>query len=165
MAALPGLPDRTEGPLRHDLRSRVRRRDHLAPRVLLCLAASLLLYTLVDILVWQRVFEANRLWQYADPYHVAYGSFLCVLILTGALTMPWRWALWFGAALGTLAFSGLEDLLYYWLDGRAVPAVLPWLDASPLVLFHPVTSSNLLLSAAVWVTLWASSLLVLARSR
>jgi hypothetical protein len=52
--------------------------------------------------------------------------------------------------LGILAFSGFEDVLYYWLDGRGLPSVLPWLSINPMIL-KPVTSLNLILSVLLWM--------------
>ena len=68
------------------------------------------------------------------------------------------WALWFALAFYTLAFSGLEDVLYYALDGRWIPGRCPWLDENRLILFKPVTATSLIMSAIVWVAFWAASL-------
>ena len=77
------------------------------------------------------------------------------------------WALWYQGALYTLAFGGVEDILYYWLDGRPLPAALPWLDRSRLIFVRPlsgdVTNLEVLASAAFWVAVWLSLLLVLPR--
>jgi hypothetical protein len=56
----------------------------------------------------------------------------------------------FPLSLAILAFSGLEDILYYWLDGNALPTVLPWLNSNPLLL-KPVTVNHILISAAFWI--------------
>jgi hypothetical protein len=56
----------------------------------------------------------------------------------------------FPLSLFILAFSGLEDILYYWLDGRVIPAMLPWLNKNPLIV-HPISRTNLLLSASLWL--------------
>jgi hypothetical protein len=65
------------------------------------------------------------------------------------------WALWYGFAFSTLAFSGVEDALYYVLDG---PASLPLLDADPLILIKPVTRAGLIGSASIWLLAWGLSL-------
>ena len=85
-----------------------------------------------------------------------------VLLLDSGL-----WALWFQGALYTLAFGGAEDILYYWLDGRQITGVLPWLDRSRLIFVRPqrgdVTSLELLASAIFWVMVWVGLLVVLPR--
>jgi hypothetical protein len=48
--------------------------------------------------------------------------------------------------------------LYYALDGRWIPGRCPWLDGNRLILFKPVTGTSLIISAIVWVALWAASL-------
>jgi hypothetical protein len=77
------------------------------------------------------------------------------------------WALWFEGALYTMAFGGVEDVLYYWFDGRSIPSVLPWLDRSHLILIRPmegnVTSVDLLASAAFWLVVWVAALILLPR--
>jgi len=70
-----------------------------------------------------------------------------------------RWSLWYAGATWTLAYSGLADVLYYVLDRRPVPAVLPWLDSfHPLVLFHPATAGGLVISSALWAACWLALL-------
>jgi hypothetical protein len=56
----------------------------------------------------------------------------------------------FPISLAILAFSGAEDILYYWLDSRPIPAYLPWLESNPLIL-KPVTADSLLISAVFWL--------------
>lgn len=133
--------------------------------MVLSVTVGLLAYTLVDILLWQRIFEAGAMYEYDRPYHQGYAVLLAGLVAVGAVTLPWRWALGFSVAFVTLACSGLEDVLYYWLDGRAIPAALPWLDANPLIPFHPVTAWGLIASAAMWVGFWAAALAVLPKLR
>jgi len=134
-------------------------------RVVVALSVGLLFYALSDILLWQRIFEAHGLYQYDGAYQSGHVAILLALISSGMVLLleaRW-WALWYGLAFYTLAFGGLADVLYYWLDGRALPAVLPWLDANRLILFHPVTSWSLLASAGLWTALWAASLAVRVR--
>ena len=135
-------------------------------KVGLALAAGLVFYALSDILLWQRVFEAHDLFQFDAQYQSGHVTTLVALIATGMILLydAGLWALWYGLAFYTLTFSGLEDVLYYWLDGRALPAALPWLDGgNPLILFHPVTDVSLVASAALWVAFWALSLALLPR--
>jgi hypothetical protein len=124
-------------------------------RIAAALAVGFLAYTGIDILVWQRIFEANHVEGvvvFQRAYHAGFALVLVSLVAIGVLLIHrLRWALWYAAAFVALAFSGLEDALYYWLDGRAIPAVLPWLDANPLIPFHPVTRVSLIASAGLWL--------------
>lgn len=130
-------------------------------RVTTALAAGLLLYAWSDIMLWQRIFEGHDLFQFEYQYQSGHASTLVGFIAIGMillLDLKW-WALWYGAAFYTLAFSGLEDVLYYWMDGKQLPATLPWLDGgNPLILFHPSTSTSLLASTLVWLAFWLGTL-------
>ena len=96
---------------------------------------ALLFYTVTDILIWQRIFEANQMTQYADTYHAGWFVTLAGYALMGLIFMwgSWKECLYFLTALFVGAFSGLEDVLYYALDGKPMPPYLPWLDPNPLV--------------------------------
>jgi len=116
------------------------------------------------VLLWQRIFEAHDLFQFDAQYQSGHLSTLVALIGVGVVLL-WDarlWALWYAAAFYTLTFSGLEDVLYYWLAGRSIPATLPWLDDNRLIIFKPVTSETLLLNVALWILFWAASLVVLS---
>jgi len=45
----------------------------------------------------------------------------------------WKDCFYFVIALLIGAFSGLEDILYYVLDRKPMPANLPWLSGNPLI--------------------------------
>ncbi len=115
-----------------------------------------------DILLWQRIFEANGLWMFDADYQTGHVAILIGMLGVGGVLMldSGFWALWFGGALYTMAFGGVEDVMYYCLDGQSIPAVLPWLDRSRLIFVRPiagdVTSAELLASAAFWLALWLS---------
>jgi hypothetical protein len=131
-------------------------------RVLVALAVGFLAYTGVDILIWQRIFVQHGVVSFQEQYHAGYALVLAGLILNGVILIGRRWwALWYAAAFYTLAMSGLEDALYYVLGGKPIPAALPWLDANPLIPFHPVTSATLLASVTLWLGLWLLSLVVI----
>ena len=138
-------------------------------RVVAALAVALGFYALSDILLWQRIFEANRLSMYDPQYQTGHVAILVGMMAMGAVLLvdAGVWALWFVGALYTLAFGGLEDILYFWLDGRALPALLPWLDRSRLIFIRPVpgdvTSAELVASAAFWLALWLAALILLPR--
>lgn len=107
----------------------------------------------MDILIWQRIFETHSLVDLGvGVYHwgwlqglfgfMALGVILCYPSLRHMITFP--------ISLAILAFSGLEDVLYYVMDGKSVPATLPWLNSNPLI-FKPVTINNLVGSVLFWV--------------
>ena len=138
-------------------------------RVLVALVVGLLAYTGVDVLIWARYFEVQHLNGDAftiSQYHAGYALVLAGFIANGAILIGRRWwALWYAAAFFTLAQSGLEDALYYILQGKALPAALPWLDGNPLIPFHPVTSGGLLASVGLWLAFWLGSLVVIRAPR
>ena len=121
----------------------------------LAVLVALLSYTLVDIMIWQRIFESNRLINFAYLYHPGWYVMLGGEIVLGAvLLLPnWRATLFYVGALASLAMCGLEDVLYYWLDRRPIPYYLPWLEVNPWIFPKPVTSHSLLLSVSIWVGL------------
>ena len=106
-------------------------------RPILATLIALLFYTLTDILVWQRIFEAHNMVQFAGAYHAGWFVSLAGYATMGVLLMWGRWkdCLYFVVSLAVTAFSGLEDILYYVLDRKPMPASLPWLDTNPLI-FH-----------------------------
>ncbi len=117
-----------------------------------------------DVLTWQRIFESRGLYEYDAQYQAGHEVVLFGLIGLGViLLMPAgrRWAIAYALAVYTLAYGGLADLLYYWLDGRAIPSTLPWLDPGhPLLIVHPVTGTGLILSTAAWGCTWLVALLL-----
>jgi hypothetical protein len=47
------------------------------------------------------------------------------------------------------AFCGLEDVLYYLLDGKPMPDSLPWLDGNPMI-YH-VSRTGVIWSVVFWM--------------
>jgi hypothetical protein len=135
-------------------------------RFLLALPAVLIGWAWSDILIWQRIFEANHadhIQAFDRAYQAGHQFILVLLIAVVAIALWSRWSLVFAAATWTLAYSGLADVLYYWLDGRALPAILPWLDTEhPFILFHPVTGGSVVASSALWIAAWTLVLAGLA---
>jgi hypothetical protein len=113
---------------------------------------ALLFYTIADILVWQRIFEANNMVEHADTYHVGWFVSLAGYATIGLLLMwgEWKDCFFFLTSLFVGAFSGLEDVLYYLLDRKPMPESLPWLDANPMI-YH-VSREGVLLSVLFWLT-------------
>ena len=103
-------------------------------RVVVALGVGLLFYALSDILLWQRIFEAHDLFQYDMQYQSGHVSTLVAMIGVGVVLL-WDarlWALWYAVAFYTLTFSGLEDVLYYWLDGTQDPGFMPLAEQRPI---------------------------------
>ena len=135
-------------------------------KVLVGLLVALGFYALSDILLWQRIFEAHQLSMFDSQYQTGHVAILVGIMGTAGVLLldAGFWALWFEGALYTMAFGGVEDVLYFWLDGRSIPHVLPWLDRSRLIFIRPgagdVTSAELLASAAFWLALWLALLVL-----
>lgn len=51
---------------------------------------ALLFYTITDILVWQRVFETHRMFEFASTYHTGWFVSLAVLAMVYILLYFWR---------------------------------------------------------------------------
>lgn len=120
-------------------------------RPMLAALIALGFYTVTDILVWQRIFEANQLVEFAGTYHAGWFVSLAGYATVGVIVMSDRWkdCLFFLSALVVGAYSGLEDILYYLLDGKPIPASLPWLEGNPLI--HSVSRQGLISSVAFWL--------------
>ena len=84
-------------------------------RPVLATIIAILFYTITDILVWQRIFEANQMIEYADVYHTGWFITLAGYATMGVLLMwnDWKDCLYFSISLFVTAFSGLEDILYF----------------------------------------------------
>lgn len=119
------------------------------------LAVGVFFFTKIDILIWQRIFEAHQLWELGiGTYHQGWSFALYGFMTLGFIFFypHYRRMVMFPLSLALLAFSGLEDVLYYWLDGRSIPNYLPWLNNNPVII-QPVTTTHLLSSAVVWIIL------------
>ena len=122
-------------------------------RPVLATIIALLFYTATDIFIWQRIFEHNQMVEYANTYHTGWFISLAGYAAMGVLLM-WgnlKDCLYFLLSLFVSAFSGLEDLLYYILDGKPIPDALPWLDNNPMI--HHSTRVGLVSSVAFWLIL------------
>lgn len=119
----------------------------------IAVAIALCSYTMLDIMIWQRIFETHNLSVFASLYHPGWIVMLGSELAVGALLLfpNWRAMLFHTGALLLLGLCGLEDILYYWLDGRPIPYWLPWLERNPLILLKPVNSANLIISSAIWL--------------
>lgn len=120
-------------------------------RPLIAAALALTFYTFADILIWQRIFETNQMVHYADIYHTGWFVSLAGYAILGVVLMwgAWKDCLYYLISLFVGAFSGLEDVLYYLLDGKPMPESLPWLEDNPMI-FH-VSREGVLGSALLWM--------------
>ena len=126
-------------------------------RPLLVAVIALLFYTITDILIWQRVFETNKLVIYASTYHTGWFMSLAGYAAIGIVLMwdSFKDVIYFLTFLVIGAFSGLEDVLYYILDRRPIPPSLPWLSNNPMIF----ASSRIGLVSSV--LFWLTALVVL----
>lgn len=112
---------------------------------------AILFYTGTDILIWQRIFEANQMIQHANTYHTGWFVSLAGYAAIGVILMwgEWRDCLYYLVSLLVCAFSGLEDVLYYLMDGKSIPASLPWLGGNPMI--YGTSRLDLILSVSFWL--------------
>jgi hypothetical protein len=89
--------------------------------------------------------------EFASTYHTGWFVSLAGYASVGILLMwgAWKDCLYFLASLFVGAFSGLEDLLYYILDRKPIPADLPWLGSNPMI--HSSSRSGVIQSVAFWM--------------
>ncbi len=120
-------------------------------RPVLAAALAIAFYTLADILIWQRIFETNQMVQYAHIYHTGWFVSLAGYAILGVVLMwgEWKDVVYFLISLFVGAFSGLEDVLYYLLDGKPMPDVLPWLEGNPMILH--VSRAGVIGSVLFWL--------------
>lgn len=123
-------------------------------RPLLAALVALLFYSVTDILVWQRIFEANQLIGYARTYHAGWFFSLAGYATVGLIVMSdhWKDCLFFLAALIIGAYSGLEDVLYYVLDGKPMPNSLPWLSGNPMMIYGS-SRAGVIFAVVMWLAL------------
>src|SRR5437879_11805622 len=137
-------------------------------RVVSALLLALGFYALSDILLWQRIFEAHQLSMFDSQYQTGHVAILVGMMGVGAVLLldAGVWALWYEGALYTIAFGGGEDVLYYWLAGKQIPAVLPWLDRSRLIFVRATAGDGacpeLLGAAGLWLGCWFALVVVMA---
>lgn len=134
-------------------------------RPVIAAALALIFYTFADILIWQRIFETNQMVQYASIYHTGWFVSLAGYAILGVVLMwgAWKDCLYYLISLFVGAFSGLEDVLYYILDGKPMPESLPWLEDNPMI-FH-VSREGVLGSASLWMMTLAILYIVLYQWR
>lgn len=122
-------------------------------------------YTKVDIEIWQKIFEADELWQYNYQYHHGWYYMFWGLVALGivALLPDAKGAFLYTFTMLVTSFNGTEDLFYYWLNGRqlleydgGIHETYHWLEHSNWIWFHPVTAENLLASVIVQSVLLAA---------
>jgi hypothetical protein len=114
---------------------------------------AILFYTGTDILIWQRIFEANQMIQHANTYHTGWFVSLAGYAAIGLILMwgEWKDCIYYLLSLLVCAFSGLEDVLYYLMDGKPIPASLPWLGGNPMI--YGTSRLDLVLSVVFWIAI------------
>ncbi len=134
-------------------------------RPVLAAALALIFYTFADILIWQRIFETNQMVQYASIYHTGWFVSLAGYAILGVVLMwgAWKDVIYFLISLFVGAFSGLEDVLYYLLDGKPMPDALPWLEGNPMILH--VSRAGVIGSVLFWLAALALLYVVLYQWR
>lgn len=120
-------------------------------RPVIAAVVALLFYTTVDIMIWQRIFEANNMSEYASMYHSGWFISLAGYAIMGVLLMwgAWKDCAFFLITLFVGAFSGLEDMLYYVLDRKPMPESLPWLANNPMI--YQASRTGVLVSVTFWI--------------
>src|SRR5258706_12411102 len=126
---------------------------------------ALFFYTLTDITIWQRIFEANNMVEFAPAYYSGWFMSLAGFATIGILLMwgAWKDCFYFLSALFIGAFSGLEDILYYLLDRKPIPVSLPWLANNPMI--YQSSRVGLIGSVMFWLTTLIILYIVLYRSQ
>ncbi|HSJ88189.1 MAG TPA: hypothetical protein VK909_13335 [Anaerolineales bacterium] len=121
-------------------------------RTVIATLIALFFYTITDILIWQRIFEANNMVGYANLYHTGWFVTLAGYAVMGTILLwgSWKDCLYFVTSLFVAAFSGLEDVLYYLLDRKPMPEALPWLDSNPMI-YH-ATREGVIFSVIFWLS-------------
>ena len=131
-------------------------------RPVIAAVIAILFYAVTDILIWQRIFEANKLVEYANLYHTGWFVTLAGYVFMGILLLwgSWKDCLYFVTALVIGAFSGLEDILYYVLDRKPMPETLPWLSGNPLI-FYGNSRIEVIGSVLFWMVILITLYVVL----
>src|SRR6266498_1548827 len=134
-------------------------------RPVLAAAMALTFYTCVDILIWQRIFEANQMVEYATIYHTGWFVSLAGYAMIGVILMwgDWKDCAYYLISLFVGAFSGLEDVLYYILDRKPMPDSLPWLESNPMILH--ASRAGVIGSVSFWLAALVVLYLVLYQWR
>jgi len=120
-------------------------------RPVIAAAMALTFYTFADILIWQRIFEANHMVRYANIYHTGWFVSLAGYAIIGVVLMwgAWKDCIYYLVSLFVGAFCGLEDVLYYILDRKPMPDTLPWLAGNPMI--YQVSRAGVIWSVVFWM--------------
>ena len=113
-------------------------------------------WTIVDIIIWGKIFAAHDLFQYGYLYHICWWIINITMILSATIYMSANKQELILFIWTSFIFSciSIEDVCYYWFDLEPIPNKLPWLNFNPFILFKPVTSSGLVSSICIWLIMW-----------
>ncbi|PIZ89054.1 MAG: hypothetical protein COX90_01380 [Candidatus Nealsonbacteria bacterium CG_4_10_14_0_2_um_filter_38_17] len=88
-----------------------------------------IIFTIYDIWMVEGLFGKLQIWEEIYIYHQATFRFLfpTIIVLIGLILHSWRFVMY--SVVGI--YCGWLDILYYWLQGKALPKVYSWLIFSP----------------------------------
>jgi hypothetical protein len=134
-------------------------------RPIIAAAMALIFYTFADILIWQRIFETNQMIEYASIYHTGWFVSLAGYAIIGVVLLwgSWKDCVYYLISLFVGAFCGLEDMLYYLLDGKSMPESLPWLADNPMI-YH-ASRTGVIWSVVFWMLALAVLYVLLYQGR
>lgn len=130
-------------------------------RIVIAVFVALLLFAWQDVLIWQRIFEHDGLWQYAGVYHDGWRVMRDALVIVGIWLLWPRWIemAFYSSTLFVFSINGFVDILYFWLDGRALPLEFVWTcDAWHICIVPgPIKGAEAFIASVVmWGMLWAA---------
>lgn len=137
-------------------------------KIIVAIIIGVIFYSLVDIFIWQRIFESNQMHYFSSVYYRGWHLVLISNVIIGSILLynfvPFKNIIFYASTLYVFGSNGTEDILYFLLDGRTIPTRLEWLDNSTLILFKPVTDTYLIVNFIAWLIIWFFMWLFLWRS-
>lgn len=130
-------------------------------RIVLIAVVALALFAWQDVMLWDRTLRGNL--DYAGVYHDGWRVMRDALVIVGAALLWPRVAemLFYAGTLFLFSVNGFVDLLYFWLDGKPLPAWLEWncdawhICALPGPLKGPAAVvANVAVFALLWGMVW-----------
>ena len=130
-----------------------------SPRLVFHSLGWILVFAGADVLIVQGVFgEAarngyGRIWSTIGAYHLA----MFYLVFPVTTFAAFRWKAW---APILLSIAGWEDIFYFWLQGRAVDASLPWLvlhPTAPLLYAHAIAALAFVIVVTIVIPFYRQS--------
>jgi len=140
-------------------------------RVISATIIALVLFAWQDAMLWGHLIERDGMQYLAGEYHDGWRVMRDALVIVGGILLAPRWVevAFYTATLFLFSVNGFVDVLYCWLDGRAIPSGFVWecdawhLCALPGPLNGPALVVGVVMFAAAWASLWMMIILSLAR--